>query len=88
MTVRVITGSKYQIADEVSRLPGEVREAIVFIDDAATGSAASPATEPTVPAAQTVDTFFAEMRPYMADLGDGIEVDDSREGVYDRREGE
>jgi hypothetical protein len=34
MTVRIITGSKQQIAEQVARMPGEVREAIVFIDEA------------------------------------------------------
>lgn len=86
MNVRVITGSKQEIAAEVSRLPGEVREAIVFIDDAAT----TPAAGASAPAAAfpTADDLFAEMRPHMADVSDGVSVDDSRESIYERREGE
>jgi hypothetical protein len=86
MTVRVITGSKQQIAQQVSQLSGEVREAIVFIDDQPTTSpAGAPGTNNG--AAGTADDFFAEMAPYMADVGEAA-VDDSREAIYDHREGE
>ena len=87
MTVRVITGSKQQIAEQVSRLPGEVREAIVFIDEAPPASAA-PGGAPPVGAAGSVDDFFAEMKPYMADVGIDAVVDDSRDAIYGRQEGE
>jgi hypothetical protein len=83
MTVRVITGSKQQIAEQVAGLPGEVREAIVFIDDAP--ASATPGTRPIDPAA-TAEDFFAEMKPYMVDMAD--DVDDSREAIYERPEGE
>ena len=85
MTVRVITGSKQQIAEQVSRLPGEVREAIVFIDEAP--AAPSPGAGPSPGAAASVEDFFAEMESYMVDLGDAV-VDDSRDAIYQRREGE
>jgi hypothetical protein len=86
MTVRVLTGSKQQIAQPVSQLPGEVREAIVFIDE--TPAASSPPAGPHSPrATASVGEMFAEMRPYMADVG-GAPVDDSREAIYERQEGE
>ena len=86
MTVRVITGSKQQIAEQVARLPAEVREAIVFIDDAPDASSA-PAAGASAIAAGSVEDFFAEMQPYMVDLGD-FAVEDSRDAIYERQEGE
>ena len=86
MTVRVLTGSKQQIARQVSQLPGEVREAIVFIDEAPAASS-SPAGGPPPGATGSVEDFFAEMQPHMADVG-GAAVDDSREAIYERQEGE
>ena len=86
MTVRVLTGSKQQIAQQVSQLPGEVREAIVFIDE--TPAASSPsAGPPSSRATASVEEMFAEMQPYMADVG-AAEVDDSRDAIYERQEGE
>ena len=86
MTVRVITGSKQQIAEQVARLPGEVREAIVFIDEAPAASSA-PGARASTGAAGSVEDFFAEMKPYMVDRGD-VAVDDSRDAIYERQEGE
>jgi hypothetical protein len=83
MTVRVITGSKQQIAEQVARLPGEVREAIVFIDEAPAASSAPAAG----PAAGSVEDLFAEMEPYMVDLSDVV-VHDSRDAIYERQDGE
>ena len=87
MSIRVITGSKEQIAQQVSQLPGEVREAIVFIDDPPASSSLTPSPAPAAGADGTADEFFAEMAPYMADVGEAA-VDDSRDAIYDRREGE
>jgi len=77
MTVRVITGSKQEIARKVAGLEGDVREAIVFIEQPAATSAQ------TVP--ETVDEMFKEMEPYMAHAGD---VDYSRDAIYSRNPGE
>ena len=77
MTVRVLTGSKQEIAQKVADLPGEVREVIAFVEE--------PQTESKQPVPQAVEDFFKEMEPYMVDVGD---VDDSREGVYSRKPGE
>jgi len=85
MTVRVLTGSKQEIAQQVSQLPGEVREAIVFIDEAPSSPPA--ANGPPGGGAGSADEVFAEMRPYMVDVGQA-EVDDSRAAVYERQEGE
>jgi hypothetical protein len=41
MKVQVLKGSKQQIAQSVAEIPGEVREAMVFVED-------SPDTGPTV----------------------------------------
>lgn len=54
-----------------------MREVIVFVEDQAT--AASPAQSPDG------DDIFADMHPHMVDVAD---VDDSREAIYSRMEGE
>ncbi len=76
MTVRVLTGSKQEIAQKVAGLEGEVREAIVFIEE--------PAPAPTAKD-QNVEDIFAEMEPYMVNVKD---VDYSRETIYTRMPGE
>ncbi len=70
-------GSKQQLAESLARISGEVREVIVFVEEPA----------PATPGAHTSDAedIFAEMRPFMVDAQD---VDDSREAVYTRLEGE
>ena len=77
MKAHVLKGSKQQIAEDIVRISGDVREAIVFVEEP------SPAADST--AALTPDDIFAEMRPYMVDVR---EVDDTREAVYSRLEGE
>jgi hypothetical protein len=75
MQAHVLRGTKQQIAENLARMPGEVREAIVFVD------------EPAPAEARMLDSedLFAEMRPYMVDVQD---LDDTREAVYRRGEGE
>jgi len=77
MTARVLKGTKQEIAQQVAALEGEVREAIVFIEEPA-GAAAQD-----VPA--TVEELFAEMEPYTSKVAD---FDDSREAIYTRMDGE
>lgn len=79
MTVRVLTGSKQEIAQKVASLEGEVREAIVFVEESA--DLRSPGGE----GAPDAEDIFAEMEPYMVHVGD---VDDSRQALYTRQEGE
>jgi hypothetical protein len=79
MTARVIKGSKQQIAQQVADMEGDVREAIVFVEEPAGAVTSEP-----VPA--TVEEMFKEMEPYMSH-GDG-DVDYSREGIYSRKPGE
>jgi hypothetical protein len=73
MTVQVLQGSKQEIAEQVAAISGEVREAIVFIE------------EPSDAVPASVEEFFAEMEPYMVHVGN---ADDSREALYTRMEGE
>ena len=75
MQARVLRGTKQQIAENLARMPGEVREAIVFVDEPAPAEARIPDRE----------DIFAEMRPYMVDVED---LDDTREAVYTRGDGE
>ena len=77
MKTHFLRGSKQEIAEGIVHISGEVREAIVFEEEQAQG----------VPAASTsgAEDIFAEMRPYMVDVQD---VDDSREAIYTRMEGE
>ena len=77
MKTHVLTGSKQEIADRLVRIGGEVSEAIVFEDEAA------PAGRD--PAVRELEDIFAEMTPFMVDVQT---VDDSREAIYTRMEGE
>ena len=74
MTARVLTGSKQEIADKVAELDGDIREAIVFIDE----------PHPDAEAAST-DDIFAEMEQFTVQQ---TSADDSREAIYQRLEGE
>jgi hypothetical protein len=76
MKTHVLRGSKQEIAERLVRISGEVREAIVFEEE--------PATAPKVDT-QDAEDIFAEMRPYMVNVED---IDDSREAIYSRMEGE
>lgn len=77
MTAHVLQGSKREIAEGLVRIHGEVREAIVFVDDGG----------PEAPAMGTTDPgdVFAEMHALMVDVP---HVDDSREAIYSRTDGE
>ena len=77
MTVRLLTGSKQQIAQQVVSLVGEVRQALVFVEE--------PIDAATQPVPETVEGLFKEMEPYSADVK---HFDDSREAIYQRTEGE
>jgi hypothetical protein len=77
MPAHVLRGTKQEIADRLARIPGEVREAIVFVEEPPLPLSPAPA-----PGAEDI---FAEMRPYLVDARD---VDDSREAIYTRTEGE
>lgn len=72
MTARITTGSKQEIADKVASLDGQVREAIVFVE------------EPTAPQPPGAD-IFAEMERFTVRRD---RVDDSRDGLYQRGAGE
>lgn len=77
METHVLKGSKREIAESLLQIVGEVREAIVFVEEpAATVPAACPDVD---------DDIFAEMVPFMVDVP---EVDDSREAIYSRMENE
>jgi len=75
MQAHVLRGTKQQIADNLAQMPGEVREAIVFVEEPAPAEARMPDRE----------DIFAEMRPYMVNVED---LDDTREAVYTRGDGE
>jgi hypothetical protein len=75
MQAHLLRGTKQQIAENLARMPGEVREAIVFVEEPAPVDARMSDSE----------DIFAEMRPYMVNV-EGL--DDSREAVYTRGEDE
>ncbi len=77
MTARVLTGTKQEIAQKVASLEGEVREAVVFLEEVSD-------RRPDSESARDADDIFAEMDPYMVHVAD---VDDSREALYTRQEG-
>jgi len=75
MQAHVLRGTKKQIAENLARIPGEIREAIVFVEETTPAETRMPGGE----------DIFAEMRPYMVEIK---ELDDTREAVYMRVEGE
>lgn len=77
MKTHVLRGSKQEIADRLVRIGGEVCEAIVFEDELGTAQPDAAACEP--------EDIFAEMAPFMVDVQN---VDDSRQAIYERMEGE
>ena len=77
MKTYVLKGSKQEIAEGLARIIGDVREAIVFVEEAASATSEAAASE--------VEDIFAEMRPVMVNVP---EVDDSREAISTRMEGE
>jgi hypothetical protein len=72
MQAHVLRGTKQQIAENLARMPGEVREAIVFVEEPAPAEARMPDRE----------DIFSEMRLYMVDVEELL--DDTREAVYTR----
>ncbi|NLF08879.1 MAG: hypothetical protein GX594_13005 [Pirellulaceae bacterium] len=66
MSAQILRGSKQEIAQSVAQIPGEVREAIVFVEEPS-DLAASP------------QEFFASMEPFAAHAGG---ADYSREALY------
>ena len=75
MKTHVLRGSKQEIAESLFRISGEVREVIVFEEEPAVLAAAPHETE----------DIFAEMGPFMVNVP---HVDDSREAVFTRMDGE
>lgn len=74
MKTHVLKGSKQEIAENLIKITGDVREAIVFEE------------EPSQPDATPVtDDIFAEMNGYMVDVPG---IDDSREAIYSPMEDE
>ena len=74
MKARVLIGSKSEIAETVAHIDGEIREAIVFVEELAD----------SIPALSEED-IFAEMELFTVKAGG---ADDSRESLYTRMEGE
>jgi gas vesicle protein len=74
MKAQVVTGSKQEIARTVAQISGEVREAIVFVE------------EPSDSARQDLgQDIFAEMEPFTVRTGG---ADYSREALYSRMDSE
>lgn len=72
MRTHILKGTKNEIVEGLSRIEGEVREAIVFVEEPADAAPAAP---------QPGEDIFAEMDPYVVHVGD---FDDSREAIYTR----
>ncbi|GDX94281.1 hypothetical protein LBMAG46_42910 [Planctomycetia bacterium] len=77
MKTHVLRGSKQEIAERLARIGGEIVEAIVFEDEVT--------LVPPDTAAHHPGDIFAEMSQLMVDVPS---VDDSREAIYTRIEGE
>lgn len=74
MRTEVLTGSKDEIAKTFTRISGEIRQVIVFVEDA-------PAPLPSQPEAD----IFAEMEPLTVKSGG---ADYSRQSLYTPLENE
>jgi hypothetical protein len=61
----------------LARISGEVREAIVFVEEPASSSSGATPSD--------VEDIFAEMRPFMVEVAT---VDDSRAAIYACQAGE
>jgi hypothetical protein len=75
MKTHVLTGSKAEIAEAIAHIDGEIREVFVFVQE--------PSDSVRAPAEEDI---FAEMEAYTVKV-DAF-VDDSREAIYTRMEGE
>ena len=73
MNAQVLRGSKQEIAESLTRIVGEVREAIVFIDEESDASV------------DAGEDIFAEMEPFTSSAGG---ADYTREAIYTPMEGE
>jgi hypothetical protein len=73
MSAQILRGSKREIAESVARIPGEVREAIVFVE------------EPLDLTQESPQELFASMEPFTTRAGG---ADYSREALYSRMEDE
>ena len=74
MQAQIVRGSKQEIAETVARMGGDVREAIVFVE------------EPSDAEAQALGRdIFAEMEPFIVRAGG---ADYSREALYSPMNGE
>ncbi len=74
MKAQVLRGPKQQIAASVARISGEVREAVVFVE------------EPSDPVQKVAgDDIFAEVNPFAVKA---VGADYSGETLYTRMEGE
>ena len=67
MLAHVLRGTKQEIVENLIRMSGEVREAVVFVDEQASLEM------------RDRDEFFAEMRPFMVEVKD---LDDDRDAIY------
>lgn len=74
MKAQVLKGTKQDIADRIARMDGDVREAIVFVEEPSDSVAGT-----------TAEDIFAEMEPYMVKVAG---ADYSRKAIYSRMEGE
>jgi hypothetical protein len=73
MVTHVPRGTKHETAERLAGFEGEVREAIVFVEE--------PATAATPEGVADATDIFDEMRPFMVHAD---ALDDSREAIYTR----
>jgi hypothetical protein len=73
MSTQILRGSKLEIAESVARIPGEVHEAIVFVE------------EPSDLTESSAQELFDSMEPFATHAGG---ADYSREALYSRMEKE
>lgn len=83
MRAHVLKGSRQKIIEDLQRLDGEIREAIVLMEE----PAKSFPVDPTAVTDVQAEDMFAEMKEWEAKDGDG-DLDDSREAIYTRQDGE
>jgi hypothetical protein len=79
MRAEVVQGTRQQIADRLTRIDGNVVEAIFFVDEASNGKTAPPLTD------DQFEQLLREMKAQTVSVG---RADYSRQSIYSPMEGE
>jgi hypothetical protein len=77
---RIVEGSPKEIAEQITQIAGERRVSVLLINDSPSDSASA-----NRPSDDEIEKALADIRALAVRVG---HVDDSREAIYTRQEGE